>query len=75
MGYEAKHKKCAKVDGFWDHVEKDPGDYEGRHRTDDAHIFKSVFMNCPHCVATLSQQPVSVRLQAPRDRYWSEPVL
>ncbi len=29
-----RHAKCAKIDGFWDAVTRDPGDYRGRHRLD-----------------------------------------
>ena len=28
------HYQAAKIDGFWDFVTRDPGDYTGRHQLD-----------------------------------------
>lgn len=29
-----RHYQAAKIDGFWDFVTRDPGDYDGLHRLD-----------------------------------------
>lgn len=32
MMNDNKHYKAEKIDGFWDFVTRDPGDYDGTHR-------------------------------------------
>lgn len=50
-----KHYKADRIDGFWDFVTRDPGDYVGRHRDDAEYPGPNVIhMGCGFCVASLS---------------------
>lgn len=47
-----KHYRAGKINGFWDFVQRDPGDYVGRHvlKSDAAH---QLWMGCSLCVSSL----------------------
>lgn len=47
-----KHYRAAKIDGFWDFVTRDPGDYRGRHRLGDAAC--PLWAGCALCMAEVS---------------------
>lgn len=53
-----RHAKCAKIDGFWDVVTRDPGDYQGRHQLDPLTKphqlwFGTLDNGCPICRSAL----------------------
>ncbi len=47
-----RHYQAAKIDGFWDFVVRDPGDYEGRHRLLEGREAEHQFYpgGCPSCL-------------------------
>lgn len=48
-----KHYQSTKVDGFWDFVTRDPGDYAGRHRL-DGRLSHQVWTGCQTCMERIS---------------------
>lgn len=46
-----RHAKCAKIDGFWDAVTRDPGDYTGYHRLDPKAGGHQLWLGCSMCKA------------------------
>ena len=48
-----RHAQCAKIDGFWDAVTRDPGDYQGRHRLDPT-VGHQLWLGCVLCKAQLT---------------------
>lgn len=47
-----RHYQAAKIDGFWDFVTRDPGDYQGRHRLGTA-VYQP-WAGCALCLAEVS---------------------
>jgi hypothetical protein len=48
MMRDNKHYQAAKIDGFWDFVTRDPGDYQGRHALQNQKP-NQVWMGCSTC--------------------------
>lgn len=48
-----KHYQAAKIDGFWDFVTRDPGDYTGRHRLDSSQDKHQLWLGCNLCADSL----------------------
>lgn len=47
-----KHYQAAKINGFWDFVTRDPGDYQGRHVLRSKN-HDQLWMGCILCVTCL----------------------
>lgn len=46
-----KHYQAAKIDGFWDFVTRDPGDYQGRHALIPGNQHgNQLWMGCTLCI-------------------------
>ena len=58
MMQDNKHYQAAKIDGFWDFVTRDPGDYVARHSTLNSrrHGKGIISMGCSICVAQLENK-------------------
>lgn len=51
-----KHYQAAKIDGFWNFVTRDPGDYVGRHRLYPNRDRHQLWLGCSTCVEGLSAE-------------------
>lgn len=44
-----RHYKAAKIDGFWDFVTRDPGEYVGKHRLYPNKDQHQLWLGCSVC--------------------------